>query len=232
MADKIEITSDCDGLGNPHPDGEKLCGVKAGSVLLLLQDYDRDYYKVAFSGRPVFVPKSCGVRVESEETREYTISGWTKPERAEGPASVREEPKRQELGPTTVREFEVTTSIWPIVDAWAEKSHCHLAESWESTRLYQSHGGFIGKYVGLDWKLEISQTGSKVRMETWVPRMWLQMLAIGSAVPPEMGIESLENDSRSVVGNVLSPSPQQGSRQKARREVNKLLERLGQPPIE
>lgn len=64
MAHGIETTSDCDGLRSAHPDAEKLHRIAAGSVLQLLREDERDYYKVAYEGRPVFVPKSAGVRVE------------------------------------------------------------------------------------------------------------------------------------------------------------------------
>ena len=84
MREQIEITSDCDALNNPHPDGERLEGVRKGSVLLLLRQDDRDYYKVALGGRPIFVPRSCGLWVESNEVREYSVPGWQPESPAEG----------------------------------------------------------------------------------------------------------------------------------------------------
>lgn len=70
MPTMIQITTDCDALSTAHLTAEKGDHVLQGSILRLLRDEDRDYWKVAFRGRPVFIPKSCGVRVEARQSKE------------------------------------------------------------------------------------------------------------------------------------------------------------------
>ncbi len=116
----------------------------------------------------------------------------------------------------TVREFTASTDVWPIVDAWADESHYDLKDFGESSRLYRKRGF-------TRWMLEISQEGSKIRLEAWVQRQWWQVLAMfagASSVPSEMGIESGGGREQVLI------------RDRARPEVNDLLGRLGQPPIE
>ncbi len=64
MAPGVRITSDCDGLSTPYHGGPQLYRFGRGSELPLLRDDDRDFYKVAYDGQPIFVAKSCGVRIE------------------------------------------------------------------------------------------------------------------------------------------------------------------------
>ena len=66
MAERIRITTDCDGLSSAHPDSEKLYRLDAGSELSLLRDDDRFFYQVALGGRPAFVLRSCAVRIEAD----------------------------------------------------------------------------------------------------------------------------------------------------------------------
>ena len=66
MAERIRITTDCDGLRTAQPDSEKLYRFAAGSELPLLRDDDRFFYNVAVGGRPAFVLRSCAVRIEAD----------------------------------------------------------------------------------------------------------------------------------------------------------------------
>lgn len=70
VQDKIQITHDCDALGAASSQSQVLFQVGAGSILPLLRDEDRDYFKVTVQGQPVYVPKSNSERIESGETRE------------------------------------------------------------------------------------------------------------------------------------------------------------------
>lgn len=63
----VRIAVDCDGLGAPDSAGPKLYDFCRGSELPLLRDDDRDFFKVAYEGRPVFVAKSCCVGIERIE---------------------------------------------------------------------------------------------------------------------------------------------------------------------
>jgi hypothetical protein len=69
LSEAVRATADCQALIHARPDSDRVGLVKAGSVLLLLREEEQDYYKVAFSGRPVFIPKSCAVRAGPEEAR-------------------------------------------------------------------------------------------------------------------------------------------------------------------
>ena len=65
MPTTVRVTEDCQALAYPRADSERRGRVRAGSILPLLREDDREYYKVAFGGRPAFVPKSCADRVVS-----------------------------------------------------------------------------------------------------------------------------------------------------------------------
>jgi len=56
-------------------------------------------------------------------------------------------PNGVHMSPRTIREF-TSPDIWPIVEAWAEVDGHYLIESSDSWRLYQSDGGFFGRYIG------------------------------------------------------------------------------------
>ena len=66
MAERIRITTECDGLRSAHSDSEKLYRFAAGSALPLLRDDDRLFYNVAFGGQSVFVLRSYAVRIEAD----------------------------------------------------------------------------------------------------------------------------------------------------------------------
>ena len=65
MAERVRVTTDCDGLRAAHAGSEKLVRFGVGSELPLLRDDDRDFYEVAFAGQPIFLPKSCAFRIQS-----------------------------------------------------------------------------------------------------------------------------------------------------------------------
>ena len=67
MPEAVRVTKDCYALTHPRPDSERAGLVKAGSALLVLREEERDYYKVAFGGQPVFIPRSCAVHLGPEE---------------------------------------------------------------------------------------------------------------------------------------------------------------------
>jgi hypothetical protein len=68
MPHAVRITRDCDALARARADSERLGYVQAGSILPLLREDERHYYKVAFADSPAFVPKSCADIVDSGET--------------------------------------------------------------------------------------------------------------------------------------------------------------------
>ena len=114
----------------------------------------------------------------------------------------------------TIRDFSISSDIWPSVDKWAAEASFRLKESTPTSRLYQRGYGLLTApmMVGL------TQQGGKVRLEAWIAANFLARLGALFLIPAEMGIES---------GGFKAVVP----RNIARGAVNKLLERLGQSPI-
>lgn len=115
----------------------------------------------------------------------------------------------------TVREFTVSTDVWPIVEAWARDSKYDLKGRIESARLYQRSL----RFGMLPMMLQISQEADEVHIEAWLQADFVERLATLFLFPSEMGIES---------GGFMWSSP----RGRMRSAVNELLRQLGQPPIE
>ncbi len=65
--ERVRITKACDALDRPHPTGRKLCRFEPGTVLRLLREDEREFYKVAYLGMPVFVPRACAVGATKDE---------------------------------------------------------------------------------------------------------------------------------------------------------------------
>ena len=65
--ERVRITKACDALDRPFPDGPKLCRFEPGTVLRLLREDDREFYKVVYLGMPLFVPKACAVGAAKDE---------------------------------------------------------------------------------------------------------------------------------------------------------------------
>ena len=114
----------------------------------------------------------------------------------------------------TIRDFSAKEEIWPVVEGWAKETGYRLRESEQSQRLYQKgHGILVAPMM-----LKISQTEEKVHLEAWIRAgLFVRLMAL-FIIPSEMGIES---------GGFRGVAP----RRIARKAVNKLLERLGQPLI-
>ena len=66
MSDRVRIITACYGLRTPHADGERLYRFDARSELALLEDYDRQFFRAAYEGQLVYVPKTCCYRFRGE----------------------------------------------------------------------------------------------------------------------------------------------------------------------
>lgn len=119
------------------------------------------------------------------------------------------------MNPRTIRDFEHSGEIRPIVDAWAEENNFRLIEGTGPKRLFQRGHGFWTAPV----KFEVSQEGSKVHLETWVHVNLLVRLMALFMLPKRMGVES---------GGFRGVLPRKIGRQ----AVNKLLQKLAQPPVD
>jgi hypothetical protein len=118
------------------------------------------------------------------------------------------------MNPRTVRDFEYSGDSRPIVDAWAVENGFRLLDGTGAARLFQKGHGFWTAPV----RFEASQEGSKVHLETWIPMNLLVRLMALFMLPKQMGVES---------GGFRAALP----RKIARQAVNRLFEKLGQPPV-
>ena len=114
----------------------------------------------------------------------------------------------------TIVDFDFADDAWTTLDRWAEENSYRKKEADESRRLYQKGVGFLVAPM----MLEIAKDGKRVHLEAWVrANLFVRMLAF-FLIPAEMGIES---------GGFRMAVP----RKMARKAINKLLEKLGQPAI-
>jgi hypothetical protein len=114
----------------------------------------------------------------------------------------------------TVREFQSSADVWGILDAWAAQTGYNLLEQDQASRTYNRGTGF--------WifpqRLMMAYTGQGYRMETWVICSGLNRIVTLGLMPPELRVEK---------GGFAAVIP----RDKAREQVNQLMQALGQPPI-
>ena len=114
----------------------------------------------------------------------------------------------------TARGFKTSEDMWAILEEWAQQNKYKLLESYETGRVYKKGGVGV-----LPMMLKIETAPYGYQLEAWVsvPRI-NQILSFGT-LPTEMVIDS---------GPKLAFLP----RNKARKDVNKLLERMGLPLID
>jgi hypothetical protein len=118
------------------------------------------------------------------------------------------------MEPRTEIDFERVEDIQKIVDDWAEQHGYKFLEMEEDMRVYQRGKGFWTAPMRLGYR----QTGERVHMEAYVFAPLLNRLVSLFLVPKECNIES---------GGFVASVP----RAMARKDVNALLETLGQPPL-
>lgn len=117
----------------------------------------------------------------------------------------------------TIRDFEVASAddTWEIIGQWLKESKYFVKEAFGANRkLFQKGVGFLVAPMMLDVSIE----ENKVHMEAYVRTNFFIRLFALFLIPEEMGVES---------GGIKLMAP----RKIARKAVNKLLERLGQPEI-
>jgi hypothetical protein len=118
------------------------------------------------------------------------------------------------MNPRTIRDFEYSGDVRPLVDAWAPEDNFRLIDATGPKRVYQRGYGFWTAPV----KLEVSQQGSRVHLETWVHLNLLVRIMALFILPKQMGVES---------GGFRGVLP----RKIGRNAVNRLLAKLQQQPI-
>ena len=114
-----------------------------------------------------------------------------------------------------IREFSANGDIWKVADEWAAQQGYKATEESGDRRLYKKGSGF---FTGAR-AVELRTDGSAVHLEAWVVGNLPARILSLFILPAEITIES---------GGAMAVVP----RKQGRGEVNPLLERLGQPPIE
>ncbi len=118
------------------------------------------------------------------------------------------------MNPRTIKDFESSGDIRPIVDAWASENGFRILDGNGPARLFQRGRGFWTAPV----RLQALQEGSRVHLEAWVKVSFMVRLMALFILPKQMSLES---------GGFRGVLPRKIGRQR----VNALLEKLGQPPI-
>ena len=114
----------------------------------------------------------------------------------------------------TILDFEYKGDIKDIVERWATAHNYRFNEMEGELRIYQRGTGFWTAPMRMLYKKE----GNKVHLEAYVYTPLLSRIMGLFLVPKEAHIES---------GGFAGKIP----RNMARKDVNALLEKLGQPPL-
>lgn len=113
-----------------------------------------------------------------------------------------------------MRDFTTGFDPWPIIDAWANETGYRVISGQGPNRVYQKGHGFLTAPM----MLQIEHAENRVRLAAWIRVNLLVRITALFLIPAEMGIES---------GGFKLVVP----RSMARTRINKLMERLNQPPI-
>lgn len=116
----------------------------------------------------------------------------------------------------TVRSFEATPDLQSILSVWAADERFELIEQRGAVATHRKW--VLGGFGMPPMMVRIETTGTRIELSAWVDgRSWRQLWQL-FLTPPEMALES---------GGFRGSAP----RRVARDSVNRLLERLGEPPI-
>src|SRR5688572_13062307 len=115
----------------------------------------------------------------------------------------------------TIRDFTTSAAIWSIADTWGDEQGFTVVTTKAERRVYQKGPDFLGYPLIVD----IQQMNNQVHLETWLKASLLDRTRALFLIPSEIGL-----DSGSGLRMVIA-------RKTGRSLVNKLLDRLGQPPI-
>ena len=112
----------------------------------------------------------------------------------------------------TTLQFRTTGDVWAIVEQWARENGYKQKESVGHEKLYQK------QVLIIPLMLKIRSEGLETNLEAWIRFNLYLRMCLGFILPAETGI-----DSRAFWGGIAVKI--------ARKAVNDLLARLGQPPI-
>jgi hypothetical protein len=111
-------------------------------------------------------------------------------------------------------DFQAGVDVWSTVEQWAQEFEYVLTAQAEASRLYQKGQNFLV----IPQMVQVTWAGAGYHLEAWVRNPTINRILTLGLAPSEMVINSGK-----FVGVV--------ARNKARKDVNVLLERLGVPPI-
>jgi len=114
----------------------------------------------------------------------------------------------------TILRFDFNGDVWPIIETWAKERDFREKTRTDNSRRYQQGYGMMvaSKF------LEAKQEGRQVELQGWVGINILNRISTLFIMPGEIDLGS---GFRAVI-----------PRGTARRDVDVLLQRLGQPPID
>lgn len=130
------------------------------------------------------------------------------------PVNMMSAPVNDVSGKRTTRSFQFNGDIWPIVEAWVAENGYRMKSNNTDERIYQKGGFWVSPRI-----LKIQSANGQTHLEAWVRNNIFTRLMSLFILPAEISIES---------GGFRAMIP----RNMAREEVNRLLPRLGQPPIQ
>ncbi len=111
----------------------------------------------------------------------------------------------------TIINAQIDSSIWPVVESWAKEREYRQVASGDNWRRYQQgYGMLVAPKM-----MEFSQVGPKVVFQGWIKISTINRIFTLFIMPSEMDLGS------GFMGSI--------PRNTARRDLNLLLQRLGQP---
>ena len=113
----------------------------------------------------------------------------------------------------TVVHFETDSDIWSVVESWAKERNYREKKRETNYRLYQQGYGMLvaAKLV------QVRQDGKQVEVQAWIHANIVARISALFLLPAELD---------------LAPGFRGGlPRSTARRDLNILLQRFGQPPV-
>jgi len=114
----------------------------------------------------------------------------------------------------SILRFDTNDDVWPIVESWARERGYREKTRGENWRRYQQGYGMLV----LPKMVEVRQDGATVEIQGWIRNFLLNRIMVLFLMPAEMDLGK----------GFLWTIP----RSTARRDVNILLEKLGQPHID
>jgi hypothetical protein len=115
----------------------------------------------------------------------------------------------------TKLDFQTGADVWSALEGWAQEYKFELRAQDEASRLYQKGQNILIPPL----MVQVTVTQAAYHLEAWVRNPMINRILTFGLLPTEMVINK---------GGFLGFVP----RDKARKEVNILLERLGVPLIE